>query len=198
MNTEAVKQEIANVIEETRSRIRHMRQHAPSKKYLAQLEELGLTELMPANFGNTDAQAVIAAATDAGGKGNVGWSDYGDASVSYSDASKLYQLLNEKEEIAVEVEAVEETETKTFVAMTSIGVGTGLIFLAEGSTEQEAFNNGVANILPLDKWQHASIYDVTKRKNIQVVTKARACQLGYRGKGKPEPDWVESEDFGAY
>lgn len=81
-------------------------------------------------------------------------------------------------------ETVNEEQSQSFVAMTTIGVGTGLIFLAEGSTEQEAFNNGVAAILPLNMWQHASIYDVTKRKNMQVVTKSKARQLGYQRRFK--------------
>jgi hypothetical protein len=97
---------------------------------------------------------------------------YATESITQTDDYAVFALVDES--------------TEAFVAMTTIGVGTGLIFLAEGNTEQEAFNNGVASILPIHMWKHANLYEVTKRKNMQIVTKARACQLGYRGRKKTD------------
>jgi hypothetical protein len=113
MNTEAVKQEITNILSEVKQPSR--KQYPVAKHQIATLTELGLIELMPAGFGHTDARVVIEAATNSGNKANVGWSDYGDASVSYSNASKLYQLLNEKEAPAPEPANPEPAKIELYI-----------------------------------------------------------------------------------
>lgn len=87
---ELVKQEISNIISNVNS---PRRQYPVAKHQIVSLTELGIIDLMPANFGYTDAAAVIEAAQDAGGK-QFG---EGDTATS-SNASKLFQLLNAPEE----------------------------------------------------------------------------------------------------
>lgn len=96
-----------------------------------------------------------------------------------------------------EFEVKKETEPK-FVAVTTIGQGTGMIFLAEGNTEDEVRDKGLDAILPEDMWKHANIYDVTKRQNIRIIKIGKARQLGYRGKQTNYSGMVDDEDFGAY
>lgn len=84
----------------------------------------------------------------------------------------------------------EDTEPQ-FVAVTTIGAGTGYIFLAEGSTEAETRDKGLDAILPENMWKYANIYDVTKRQNLRIITMGKARQMGYGYK------WFD-EDFGAY
>lgn len=96
MNREATKTEINNIVNQYQAGIRYTRQHAVSKKYMTQLEELGILDLMPAKFGNGDAQAVIAAAMD-NGKMVGSFNQAGEGDVIRTDASELYKLLNEIE-----------------------------------------------------------------------------------------------------
>ncbi len=90
MNTAKVQQIINQLIEEKQKQIRYARQYAPAKKQIAKLEELGILNLMPAKFGHTDADVVIAAATNA--KTAV-MNAYGEG--EELSASDLYAAINE-------------------------------------------------------------------------------------------------------
>lgn len=97
MNTETVKQEIAQLLNTVSQPSR--KQYPVAKHQNASLTELGLFELMPVGFGYTDAATIISAAQDAGGK-QIGEGDM----ASSSEASVLFQLLNAVEVIAIETE----------------------------------------------------------------------------------------------
>lgn len=100
MNSEAVKTEIQNVITANTERIGYKaarKQYAAGKTQIATLTALGIIDLMPAKFGFSDADAVIAAAQDNGKTVNDSFD-----SATKLDASELYTLLNE-------VDANEET-----------------------------------------------------------------------------------------
>ncbi|MEG7679898.1 hypothetical protein U2083_14160, partial [Listeria monocytogenes] len=64
MNTAKVQQIINQLIEEKQRQIRYARQYPIAKHQLVKLEELGILNLMPAKFGHTDADVIIAAATN--------------------------------------------------------------------------------------------------------------------------------------
>jgi hypothetical protein len=166
MNSEKVQTIITETIETFRKSIRHARQYAPAKHQIATLTELGIIDLMPKNFGHGDAGAIIKEAQrgatsvmDANGEG------------SEIKASALYQAMNEVEAVAPDT---------VFVGMTTIGYNTGKIFLADGATVSEARNNSLDAII-LD-WQYATIYDDTKRKNLEIVPLSKAKQYGYQQK----------------
>lgn len=168
MNNELVKQEIAKIISEEVNA--SWRQYPAAKHQIKTLTELGIIDLMPANFGHTDAKVVIEATEDKTFENN-----YDDTTIV---KSHLMELINEAE----------------FVAMTTIGQGTGMIFLAEGSTEQEARDNAHDNIIT--DWKQANIYDITKRKNLRIVSINKARQLGYAP--QPMQDDEDTSNFGAY
>lgn len=92
MNSNQVKQEITNIIEQLHNRIggkAARKQYTVAKWQIATLTELGIIDLMPAGFGHSDANAVIEAAKD-GGK----WVGEGDQ-VTATEPSELNKLLNE-------------------------------------------------------------------------------------------------------
>lgn len=94
MNTEAIKQEIKNLIDAKQEQIRYARQYPASKTRTNELKELGVLEFMPSGFGNTDAQVIIDAMKQDGKQaiGNHGSDDW-----DYAKASRLFQLMNEPE-----------------------------------------------------------------------------------------------------
>jgi hypothetical protein len=106
MNREAVKTEIQNIISENRKAIRYARQYKPAKHQLATLTTLSIVDLMPEDFGHSDAKAVIEAAQDEGK-----WVGDFDQ-VEKMAASKLYTLLNTVEvmDLAAKNEVIEESD----------------------------------------------------------------------------------------
>jgi hypothetical protein len=93
MNEQAIREEIAKIVVNTQKKF--SRQYPAAKKQLTQLRELNIAHLMPARYGHSDAQAVLWAATNAGGEVGGFSGYYGDGDVTGMPAAKLYQLLNE-------------------------------------------------------------------------------------------------------
>lgn len=98
MNEQKVRAEIEKVLEQYKNKV--WRQYPATKVQIAKLTELGIVDLMPRRakgnvIGNYDAQMVIAAAEDAGGKSVGGFTAYGDGDVVRTSASALYEALHE-------------------------------------------------------------------------------------------------------
>lgn len=130
MNTVAVKQEIDNII----STIKNIRQYPTSKAQDTQLKELGIYELMPLTqvkngrrfIGYTDAAVVIEAATTA--KTAV-MNAYGEG--EEIGASKLYTLLNEKDEQVITV----ENDTETTINNVAVRVYRNALWIDGGDND---------------------------------------------------------------
>jgi hypothetical protein len=103
MNTQKVRNEIEKLTANN-----PYRQYPANKTQSAKIAELSLAEMMPQRFlgsgnygiGNLDAQMVIEAAEDVGGKSVGGFTAYGDGDVVRTTASALYQALHESNEVA--------------------------------------------------------------------------------------------------
>lgn len=98
MNEQKVRAEIEKVLEQYKNKV--WRQYPATKVQIAKLTELGIVDLMPRRakgnvIGNYDAQLVIAAAEDAGGKSTGGFTAWGEGDVVRTIASALYQALHE-------------------------------------------------------------------------------------------------------
>ena len=108
MNTDKVQQEVNKIILDVRTRGWRL-SYKQTKKSLAELEALGLTQFITrGDMYQEIVNAVIEAAKDAGGK-KISWStlvEDGDAGNYLSKPSALYLALNEVE---TEPEAEEET-----------------------------------------------------------------------------------------
>lgn len=103
MNEQKVRAEIEKVLEQYKNKVWH--QYPATKVQIAKLTELGIVDLMPRRakgnvIGNYDAQLVIAAAEDAGGKSTGGFTAWGEGDVVRTIASALYQALHEAEPAA--------------------------------------------------------------------------------------------------
>lgn len=103
MNTQAIQNEINNIIEANHSKLGKFarKQHQIAKHQIATLTELGILELVPnapysQYIGHSDASAIIEAAQDSG-KQVGGLTADGEGDYVTTSASKLYQLLNETE-----------------------------------------------------------------------------------------------------
>lgn len=94
MNTEAIRNEITNIVTEYRRMIKNSRQHRISKIHEAKLNELGLGEFVGSVItGNSEAQEVIKQATT--GKVSHGTLNaYGEGEEWTTDATPLFKLLN--------------------------------------------------------------------------------------------------------
>lgn len=165
-NIKTVKQEITNILSTVKQPSR--KQYPVAKHQIASLTELGLIELMPASFGYTDAATIISAAKDAGGK-QIGEGD----TATNSDASKLYTLLNEVEEVkTVELENAvlilgNVGDDYSNVAMEAI-VNDGRNPIGSGGTWHAKHVDGIVWFLetwPLFKGKTVEVYRVTKNQH---------------------------------
>jgi len=103
MNTQKARNEIEKLTANN-----PYRQYPANKTQSVKIAELSLAEMMPQRFlgsgnygiGNLDAQMVIEAAEDVGGKSVGGFTAYGDGDVVRTTASALYQALHESNEVA--------------------------------------------------------------------------------------------------
>lgn len=96
MNRQKVQQEITNIIEAYRRQISYARQHNPSKKWLAEAEQLGIADLLPSDIGNSDIQQVLKAAKQSQ---SAVFNAYGEGEAVA--ASALWLALNKADEPTV-------------------------------------------------------------------------------------------------
>jgi len=124
MNRNEIKNEIENIVKAARERKPLRKQYSVAKHQLRKLEELGITELMPASFGYMDAAAVISAATE---KPSAAFNAAGEG--DSIGGSKLYKLLNapaeadEPEEVARYTFATDDGDV-TYIVTRERGVYT--------------------------------------------------------------------------
>ena len=78
------------------------------------------------------------------------------------------------------------------VAVSHIHPDTGLVFLAEGGSEEEAYERGLDAITL--SWENATIYDDTFRKNMRVMSLKSAEQAGYIRWDELTPEESEEDD----
>lgn len=188
MNEQTVRSEIQNVINQLHSEIggrAARKQYKPGKAQIAKLTELGIIDLMPAGFGFADADAVIAAATNAR---TAVMNTYGEG--EEISASTLYQAIHEVEEVQTDEdeEQMSDEEFQDELAHQNIAVAIDRLDYAVnviaadpalgGLTEVEALNE------VLTAAEAAEIYGLTP------IGIRKACERGSIEARKSAGTWL--------